>query len=62
MEFVNEIESTEKGDSSNNSLVIGHILYKDGDQMFEIKDVRIKDFNTFRDFIYEMIDEWEKSK
>jgi hypothetical protein len=64
MEFVNEINEKENPPEKKveNSLEIGHIKYKNDGHMFEIKDVKVKDFDSLRDFIYELMDEWERTQ
>ena len=64
MEFVNEINERENPEpkKAENSLEIGHIKYENDGVKFEIKDVKVKDVDTLRDFIYELMDEWEKAQ
>ena len=63
MEFVNEINEKENGKPKKpeNSLEIGHIKYENEGVKFEIKDVKVKSVDDLRDFIYELIDEWERA-
>tara|TARA_B100000929_G_scaffold115635_1_gene91767 strand:+ start:762 stop:953 length:192 start_codon:yes stop_codon:yes gene_type:complete len=61
MEFVNEINEREKAKKVENSLEIGHIKYENNGVKFEIKDVAVKDVDSLRDFIYELLDEWERA-
>ena len=61
MEFVNEINEREKAKKAENSLEIGHIKYENNGVKFEIKDVAVKDVDSLRDFIYELLDEWERA-
>ena len=44
------------------SLEIGFVRYKNGDVSFELKDVKVQDVDTLRDFFWELVDELEKNK
>ena len=58
MEFVNEInEKEESVKEDSNSLEIGYIKYTSEDVSFEIKDVKVKDVQGLREFLWEIIDE-----
>ena len=58
MEFVNEInEKEESVKVDSNSLEIGYIKYTSEDVSFEIKDVKVKDVQGLREFLWEIIDE-----
>tara|TARA_B110000495_G_scaffold36784_1_gene29518 strand:+ start:2602 stop:2799 length:198 start_codon:yes stop_codon:yes gene_type:complete len=58
MEFVNEInEKEESVKEDSNSLEIGYIKYTSEDISFEIKDVKVKDVQGLREFLWEIIDE-----
>ncbi|MBT6072445.1 MAG: hypothetical protein HOH07_03255 [Euryarchaeota archaeon] len=58
MEFVNEInEKEESVKVDSNSLEIGYIKYTSEDISFEIKDVKVKDVQGLREFLWEIIDE-----
>ena len=58
MEFVNEInEKEESVKVDSNSLEIGYIKYTSEDISFEIKDVKDKDVQGLREFLWEIIDE-----
>ena len=61
MNEINERENP-KPKKPENSLEIGHIKYENEGVKFEIKDVKVKDVDTLRDFIYELMDEWEKAQ
>ena len=68
MEFVNEINEKEKEKKKQkprgpvSSLEIGFVRYKNGDVSFELKDVKVQDVDTLRDFFRELVDELEKNK
>ena len=68
MEFVNEINekankrSKNKPGAPHSSLEIGSVRYRNGDINFELKDVKVTDVQTFREFFWEVIDELGKSK
>ena len=66
MEFVNEINEKEnkkpKPKASASSLEIGFVRYKNGDINFELKDVKVRDVETLREFFWELVDELEKNK
>ena len=65
MEFVNEInerENPKPDKKAENSLEIVHIKYENDGVKFEIKDVKVKDADSLRDFIYELMDEWERAQ
>jgi len=68
MEFVNEINEKEKEKKKQkprgpvSSLEIGFVRYKNGDVSFELKDVKVQDVDTLRDFFWELVDELEKNK
>lgn len=58
MEFVDEIpEEEESLKPGANSLEIGYIKYTSEDVTFEIKDVKVKDVQGLREFLWEIIDE-----
>ena len=63
MEFVNEINEKEKEKKKQkprgpvSSLEIGFVRYKNGDVSFELKDVKVQDVDTLRDFFWELVDE-----
>lgn len=64
MEFVNEInekeEKKEKAKRPPTSLQIGFVKYKNGDIEFELKDVKVTDVESLREFFWEVIDELER--
>ena len=68
MEFVNEINEKEnrkpkhKPKAPLSSLEIGFVRYKNGDVSFELKDVKVRDVDTLREFFWELVDELEKNK
>jgi len=58
MEFVDEIPEEEKSvKPGTNALEIGYIKYTSEDVTFEIKDVKVKDVQGLREFLWEIIDE-----
>jgi hypothetical protein len=60
MEFVDEIPEEQESKRVENSLEIGLIKFKNGPVNFEIKDVKVKDVEGLREFIEELLQEWER--
>tara|TARA_B110000914_G_C15163990_1_gene309695 strand:+ start:83 stop:277 length:195 start_codon:yes stop_codon:yes gene_type:complete len=57
MDFVDEIPEEGLIKDALNSLEIGYIKYTSEDITFEIKDVKVKDVQGLREFLWEIIDE-----
>tara|TARA_B110000495_G_C22987562_1_gene581177 strand:- start:891 stop:1100 length:210 start_codon:yes stop_codon:yes gene_type:complete len=65
MEFVNEIPKDEAevpviGKPS--SLEIGYVRFTSPDIKFELKDIKVTDVQTLRDFLWELVDEMDKNE
>lgn len=62
MEFVNEIPKDEEElpkTGNDSSLEIGYVRFTSPDVKFELKDIKVKDVQTLRDFLWELVDEME---
>jgi hypothetical protein len=67
MEFVNEIPKDEDGNKAiaetpDSSLEIGYVRFTSPNIKFELKDIKVKDVTTLRDFLWELVDEIENSE